>query len=198
MVIAPSTRSSLLLRLADPQDHEAWVEFVILYEPVIYRLLRQHGLPDADARDVMQELLLTVSRNIGRWKPAHERGSFRGWLRRVARNLVINWLKSRQRSLLSGGSELNALIDQLPAAVDQQTVEFDRELQRALFHRAAQQVQTDVQPATWQAFWETSVAGLSTGEVAAKLGMSVGAVWVARCRVVARMKAAIAEMEKST
>jgi RNA polymerase sigma-70 factor (ECF subfamily) len=197
MTLAPSTRSSLLVRLGDVRDHKAWVEFVTLYEPVVYRLLRQRGLQDVDARDLMQELFLAVSRNIDRWKPTHERGSFRAWLRCVARNLVINWLKSRQRRVLSGGPELNALLDQLPAAGEQETVEFDRELERALFQRAAQRVQTEVQPATWQAFWETSITGLSTGEVAGKLGMSVGAVWVAKCRVVARIKTAVAEMEKS-
>ncbi len=197
MTLAPSTRASLLLCLGDVQDHEAWVEFVTLYEPVVYRLLRQHGLQDDDARDLMQELFLAISRNIDRWKPAHERGAFRAWLRRVARNLVVNWLKSRQHSVLSGGSELHALLDKLPAADEQETIEFDRELQRVLFHRAAERVQTEVQPTTWQAFWETSVTGLPAGEVAGKLGMSVGAVWVAKCRVVARMKAAVAEMEKS-
>ena len=67
MTPTPTTRASLLLRLCDSKDHEAWVEFVTLYEPVIYRLLRRHGLQDADARDVMQELLLAVSRSIDRW-----------------------------------------------------------------------------------------------------------------------------------
>ena len=83
MTSTPTTRASLLLRLRDSDDHAAWVEFVALYEPVIYRLLRRHGLQDADAREVMQELLVAVSGSIGRWDPARERGSFRGWLRRA-------------------------------------------------------------------------------------------------------------------
>ncbi len=198
MTLAPSTHLSLLLRLGDSHDHEAWVEFVSLYEPVVYRLLRQRGLQDNDARDLMQELFLAISRNIDRWKPAHGKGSFRAWLRRVVRNLVINWLKSPQRTVLTGGGELHALLDRLPAAGEQDTIEFDRELQRALFQRAVRRVQTQVQPATWQAFWETSLMGRSTDEVAGKLGMSVGAVWVAKCRVVARLKAAVGEMEKPT
>ena len=74
MTLTPSTRASLLLRLRDPQDHEAWIEFVTLYEPVIYRLLRRNGLQDADAREIMQELFLAVSRSIDRWDPAKERG----------------------------------------------------------------------------------------------------------------------------
>ena len=158
MTLTPSTRASLLLRLCDSEDHEAWVEFVSLYEPVIYRLVRRHGLQDADARDVMQELLLAVSRSIDRWDPSKECGSFRGWLRRVARNLVINWLKQRgDRVVTIGSSDLQSMLVMLPAADEPDTVDFDRELRRALFRRASQRVRGEVQPATWEAFWETAV-----------------------------------------
>src|SRR5262245_50708517 len=152
MTLTPSTRASLLLRLRDPQDHEAWIEFVTLYEPVLYCLLRRKGLQDADAREIMQELFLTVSQSIDRWDPVKERGSFRGWLRRVARNLVINWLKQRaRRDVAVGGSGLHALLDALPAAEGPESAEFDCELRRALLQRAAEQVRGEVQAATWQA-----------------------------------------------
>ena len=199
MTLTPTTRASLLLRLRDSQDHEAWVEFVSLYEPVVYRLLRRHGLQDADAREVMQELFMAVSRSIDRWDPAKERGSFRGWLRRVARNLVINWLKQRERHVIAtGGSDLQAMLDMLPADSGPETVEFDKELRRSMFQRAAEQVRTEVQPATWQAFWETGVVGTSPADAAKKLGMTVGAIRVAKCRVLARLQAAVNEMEKAT
>src|SRR4249920_2238750 len=103
MTPTPTTRASLLFRLRDPQDRDAWIEFVMLYEPVAYRLLRRHGLQDADAREVMQELFLAVSRSIDRWDPEKDRGSFRGWLRRVTRNLVINWMKQRSRRVKATG-----------------------------------------------------------------------------------------------
>jgi RNA polymerase sigma factor (sigma-70 family) len=197
MTLTPTTRASLLLRLSDSEDHEAWVEFVTLYEPVIYRILRQHGLQDADARDVMQELLVAVSRSVERWNPTKECGTFRGWLRRVARNLVINWLEQRGRRVVAtGGSNLQAMLDILPAADVPDTVEFDRELRRALFHRAAEQVQGEVHQETWQAFWETAVAQTSPADTARKLGMTVGAVRVAKCRVMARLRA-VAEQEKT-
>ncbi len=173
--------------------------FVSLYEPVAYRLLRRHGLQDADAREVMQELFLAVSRSIDRWNPAKERGSFRGWLRRVARNLVINWLKQRERrAVAKGGSDLQAMLDMLPAESGPETDEFDRELRRALFQRAAEQVRSEVRQATWQAFWETGIVGTSPADAAEKLGMSVGGIRVAKCRVLARLKAAVSEMEKAT
>ncbi len=199
MTSSPTTRASLLLRLRDSEDHAAWMEFVALYEPVIYRLLRRHGLQDADAREVMQELFMAVSGSIHRWDPSRERGSFRGWLRRVSRNLVINWLKKRERNIVArGGSELLAMLEQLPDGSAPATVEFDQELRRAEFQRAAEQVRSEVQPTTWQAFWEASVVGTDTAAAAKKLGMTIGAVRVAKCRVLVRLRDAVNAMEKST
>jgi RNA polymerase sigma-70 factor (ECF subfamily) len=197
MTLTPSTRASLLLRLRDPRDHEAWGEFVAIYEPVTYRLLRQNGLQDADAREIMQELFLTVSRSIARWDPSQERGSFRGWLRRVTRNLVINWLRRRERHVKAvGGSDLQEMLDMVPAAEGPESAEFDRELRRALFHRAAERVRGEVQETTWKAFWEASVVGTPPAAAAKKLGMTPGAVRVARCRVLARLRAVVTEWEQ--
>jgi RNA polymerase sigma-70 factor (ECF subfamily) len=174
------------------------VEFVAIYEPIVYRLLRQHGLQDADTRDVMQDLFLAVGRSIERWDPSRDRGSFRGWLRRVVRNLVINWLKAGERRAIAvGGSDFQAMFDGLPADARTETAEFDRELRRALFKRAAELVQHQVQPTTWQAFWETSVVGNSPTDAAKKLKMEPGAVRVAKCRVLARLKAVLKELEES-
>jgi RNA polymerase sigma-70 factor (ECF subfamily) len=197
MALTPTTRASLLSRLADRQDHEAWVEFVSLYEPMVYRLLRRHGLQDADAREVVQDLFLAVSRSIDRWIPDRQRGSFRGWLRRVTRNLMINWLKARGRRVVAvGGSNLQEMLEQVPAACGPESAEFDRELRRAVFRRAAEQVRSEVQPATWQAFWETAVVGASPADAAQKLGMQPGAVRVAKCRVLVRLRAAIDSLEE--
>jgi RNA polymerase sigma factor (sigma-70 family) len=199
MTLTPTTRASLLFRLRNSHDHEAWLEFVSIYEPVAYRLLRRHELQDADAREIMQEIFIAVSRSIDRWDSTRERGSFRGWLRRAARNLFINWLKQRQRRVAAtGGSDLQAMLDMLPADCGSESVEFDHELRRAIFQRAAERVRDDVQPVTWQAFWETGVVGTSAADAAKKLGMRVGAIRVAKCRVLARLQAAVNEIEKST
>jgi RNA polymerase sigma-70 factor (ECF subfamily) len=199
MMLSPTTRASLLLRLRDSQDHEAWVEFVTLYEPVTYRLLRRHGLQDADARDLVQEMLLAVSRSVDRFDPAKERGSFRGWLRTVARNLVINWLNRRERRPLArGGSDFQAMLGSLPADCGPESLLFDQEFRRALFQRAAEQVRRQVQPETWEAFWETAVVGTSPADAAKKFGMGVGAIRVAKCRVLARLQAVVREMEEGT
>ncbi|HKD37071.1 MAG TPA: sigma-70 family RNA polymerase sigma factor [Pirellulales bacterium] len=198
MTLTPTTRPSLLFRLRDSQDHEAWTEFVAVYEPVLYRLVRRRGLQDADARDVMQDLFVAVGRSVERWDPARERGSFRGWLRRVARNLVINWLKAGgRRAVAIGGSDLQKMINALVANAEPETLEFDRELRRAEFQRAAEQVRQQIQPLTWQAFWETAVVGTSPAETAKKLKMEPGAIRVAKCRVMARLRAALKQSEES-
>lgn len=195
----PSTRVSLLFRLRDPRDHDAWMEFVDLYEPVILRLVQRQGLQESDARDVMQDLFLAIGQSIDRWDPAKEAGSFRGWLRRVSRNLVINWVKHRDRRVAgSGGSGFQAMLEMIPAADGPESAEFDHELRRTLFLRAAERVRHEFHCSTWQAFWETGVMGVSVADAANKLGMTVGATRVAKCRVLARLRDAVTEMEKTS
>ena len=172
MTLTPTTRLSLLLRLRDPKDHDAWVEFVSLYEPAIYRVLRKTGLQDADALEVLQELFLAVNRNIGRWEHGTERGSFRGWLRRVTRNLVVSWVRRQKRQVTTSSVDLDALLESPPAVDGPETDEFDRELRRALFHLASEQVRAEVRPQTWQAFGEVAVSGTSVAEAAIKLGIA--------------------------
>lgn len=198
MTPTPSTHASLLLKLRDPRDHEAWMKFVVLYEPVIYRLLKKSGLQEADALEVMQELLLAVSRSVERWVPGQEHGSFRGWLRRVTRNLVVNWLRRRKRQLVTTSLDLDSLsIGDEPVASDE-TREFDGELRRSLFHNASDRVRLEVQAQTWQAFWDVTVVGREVGEVAAELGMTAGAVRVAKCRVISRLREAIDKLKETT
>ena len=196
MTPTPTTRASLLFRLRDSQVHEAWVEFVEIYEPAVYRQLRKCGLQDADARELMQELFVAVNRQIPRWELVKERGSFRGWLRRVTRNLVINWMKCGQRRMIAwGGPESQSMFDELAADDCAASAEFDRELRRSIFQRASKIVRQEQSPKAWQAFWQTAVDGKTPASVAQELGMSDGAVRVAKCRVLARLKEVVRELE---
>lgn len=199
MTTSPTTRASLLFRLRDLQDHQAWVEFVEIYEPAAYRQFRHCGLQDADARELMQDLLVAVSGHIGRWELSAERGSFRGWLRRVARNLVINWMKHGQRRVVAfGGPESQPLFDDLAIEDGPESAEFDREWRRSVFQRASEVVRQEQTPKVWHAFWGTAITGKTPADVANELGMSAGAVRVAKCRVLARLKEVVSELEKTS
>jgi len=185
----PTTRHSLVLRLRNLDDEAAWTDFVELYEPLIYDLMRKKGLQDADARDLCQDALRAVAGAIERWDPDPAKGSFRGWLFRIARNLMINFLSAQRRQPRgSGSTSVQELLEAQPAADDQAEAEFEVEFKRRTFRLAADQVRGEFAPATWQAFWRTGVEQKPIADVARELGLSAGAVYIARSRVLARLR----------
>ena len=97
MAPVPETRPSLLMRLRDARDQQAWTIFLEIYQPLIYRIVRQRRIQDADAREVTQEVLLAVSGSIDQWETDPARGTFRGWLTTITRNLVVNFLIKQSR-----------------------------------------------------------------------------------------------------
>ncbi len=192
---APATRHTLIVKLRDPADAGAWREFVALYEPLVYRLARRKGLQDADARDLCQEVFRAVSQAIDRWDIDPTRGSFRGWLSRIARNLLVNFLTRRPyRVRGSGSTSVQELLEAQPAGDPSATALFEAEYRRRLFRWAADEVKSEFAATTWDAFWQTAVEGRTPADVAAELSLSVGAVYIARSRVLARLRKRIGEL----
>jgi RNA polymerase sigma factor (sigma-70 family) len=186
---APITRPSLLVRIRDTADHQAWSQFVELYAPVIYGFARKHGLQDADAADLTQDVLRVVAKTIQGLDYDRQRGSFRGWLFTVLRNKLRNFV-TRRRPYEQGTGDTDAqmLLQEQPAPEEDAAASWDRDFERQLFACAAKQVRGRVQPATWQAFWLTTVQGKSGKQVAEELKMTVAAVYVAKSRVMAQLK----------
>jgi RNA polymerase sigma-70 factor (ECF subfamily) len=194
---SPATRASLLVRIRDPHDQEAWRQFVDIYASVVYGFARRRGLQDADAADLMQEVLRAVARTASRLDYDPNRGSFRGWLYTVTRNKIYNFLngqKNHERG--SGDSGAQERLEEQAAHQDDAASLWDQEYERRLFDWAAEQARTEFQGATWQAFWQTAVEGRSAKEVGDRLGMSLGAVYVAKSRVLARLKELIRQVEE--
>jgi RNA polymerase sigma-70 factor (ECF subfamily) len=190
----------LLVRLKAKGDERAWVEFVEMYEPLIFRLARHKGLQQADADDLAQDVLRAVAGAIERWEHDPERGSFRSWLFRITRNLIVNALAARGRQTASygaGGTDMVALLEAQPAPGDEDSALFAIEYRRRVFCRAAERIRDHFQESTWQAFWRTGVDGEDVSAVAAALGLTPGAVYVARSRVVARLRREIEEIEET-
>jgi RNA polymerase sigma-70 factor (ECF subfamily) len=196
MINSPATRQSLLVRLKDPGDSRAWAEFVAIYAPLIERLARARGFQQADAADLSQEVFRAVAGAIDRYDPDPARGSFRGWLFRIARNLMINLLAARRiRPQATGDSDVRELLERVPAPDSAETILFDAEYRRGVFQWAAEQVRGEFRESTWKAFWLTAVEGAEPAAAAATLGISPGAVYIARSRVMARLRAVIEEVE---
>ncbi len=194
----PETRASLLIRLKDRRDSAAWSEFLDIYEPLIYRLARRRGLQDADAVDVTQQVLMAVATKVEDWNPDQSRGSFRGWLFQVARNLSINMILHRRRHpAAAGDSGIQELLNQVPAPSAEDSSLFDAEYRRSLFHYAAGQVRKEFHETTWAAFWNTCVDNQPIPTVARQLDLSVGAVYIARSRVLARLRQKVEQLEET-
>jgi RNA polymerase sigma factor (sigma-70 family) len=185
----PSTRASLLIRLRDPSDERAWAEFVEIYTPLVRRVALRKGLQDADADDLAQDVFRSVARAIERWNPDPDRGSFRGWLFKIAHNLIINLLAGQACNTRGvGGIGIDRLLEAQPAPDDEHSAIFELEYRRRLFCWSVEQVRGEVNEATWQAFWRTAVDGQKPKDVAEALGMSLGSVYVSKNRVMARVR----------
>lgn len=184
----PTTRPSLLARLRDPADAAAWSRFVDLYAPLVYRFARRRGLQDADAADLTQEVLRAVAGAAGRFTYDPRQGRFRGWLQTVVRNKLINFAAKARRQMRGSGD--SAVQELLAASAEAPELEeaWRDEYHRHLFHWAAEQVRNEVQRSTWEAFQRSAVEGKRGQAVATELGMSVAAVYLAKSRVLARIK----------
>lgn len=183
---APTTRPSLLLRIRDAKDHEAWHTFVELYSPLVYRYARKRGLQDADAADLTQDVLRLVASAMERGSYDRVRGSFRGWLHTVTRNAVWKFLRDGRQRMGTHHAGHDCLLDQIPAPEEEQ--EWDVEYQKQLFVWACERVKAEFHPKTWQAFWRTAIDGISVKQVAGDLDLSAGSIYVAKSRILTRIK----------
>jgi RNA polymerase sigma-70 factor (ECF subfamily) len=193
----PETRASLILRLPDRGDAAAWDEFAAVYGPLVYCLARRKGLQPADADDLVQEVLAAVARSVETWLAREDRGGFRAWLLTISRNTTLNFLtRAKHRPLGTGDSDVARRLNQLGDANSGVASEFDLEYRREVFRWAADRVRSAVSPATWQAFWQTTVAGQPVAEAARELSLSVGSVYIARSRVMARLQSEVRRFEE--
>jgi RNA polymerase sigma-70 factor (ECF subfamily) len=197
MAETPTTRPSLLVRIRDGRDAQAWQQFVRLYAPLIYGFARKRGLQDADAADLTQDVLRTVARTAGRLDYDPQRGSFRGWLFTVVRHKVQNFLASRKRQCQgSGDTGVQARLEELAAPESEEAALWNQEYERQLMARAVEQVRGCFHDSSWQAFWQTAMEGKKARDVAAALGTTVAAVYMAKSRVTAQLKQQIRQLQE--
>ena len=192
----PETRHSLIQRLQDGGDNAAWEEFASIYRPVIVRIALRKQMQFDDAEDLAQQVLLLVLKNINKWKSDPARARFRTWLQTVVRSATMNAWSRRPKDQASGGTDSLQQRHQRPDKAD--SLSFDLEWQRETLRWVAQQVRGEFESTTWTAFWDTAIEQLPAQEVAEKIGRSVGAVYIARSRVMQRIKQRIAELDEDS
>ena len=192
-----TTRLSLLMRIRDGADTLAWTQFVDIYGPLIYRFGRRKGLQDADATDLTQDVFDLIAQNIAKFNYNPDVGKFRSWLFVVASNALNKKMrKAKRQPLGSGESGVAEMLSQLPSDENDDAV-WEQEYRQHLFGWACEQIKQQFNDSTWQAFLQTAVQGRKPGDVASDLGISVGAVYIAKTRVTQRLKEKIAAVDES-
>jgi RNA polymerase sigma-70 factor (ECF subfamily) len=184
------TPVSLLQRLkvAKP-DAAEWRRLQEIYQPLIRAWLARVPALGDEAHDLTQEVFLVVIRELPRFERLRE-GSFRTWLRRVTVNRVRTFSRARGREPTVGqvdGAE--GFLSQLEDPASNLAKEWDRQHDEHVFQQLLANIKSDVSPATWEAFRRAALDGQATAEVAAALGISENAVWIAKFRVLKRLRA---------
>ena len=193
----PDTRDSLLAAVRSPANREAWEQFVMIYRPVIYRLARRRGLQDADAQDLVQQVLAAVASATGGYEKRGETTRFRHWVRRVARNAIVNALSRQPHDRAAGGTTAGELLREQAGADEPSDAQIELEYRRELYLQAARMVRGDVEPQTWRAFEMTVIDNRSIDDAADELGKPVGTIYAARSRVMRRLREAVRELERA-
>ncbi|HLJ97042.1 MAG TPA: RNA polymerase sigma factor [Gemmataceae bacterium] len=186
----PSTGTSRsLLERVKADDPAAWDRLVTLYAPMVFHWCRRWDLQDQDVADICQEVFQAVVAHIGTFRKERKGDTFRGWLRTIARNkLYDHFRRLGQEGRGVGGTDAQRRFAELPAPQPEEEDHTAAAEEHALFSRALELVQAEFEIRTWQAFWRTAIEGQSAQDVAADLGMSAGAVRVAKSRVLHRLR----------
>lgn len=178
-----TTSVSLLERLRRTEDTAAWPRFVRLYTPLLFHWARRAGLPQEDAADLVQEVLLLLVRKLPTF--TYEPGkSFRGWLRAITLN---KWRERGRRKALAEPGPDDPGLSAVAAPPEADPFE-EVEYRQRLVQRALQIMQAEFEPTTWKACWESVVSGRPAAEVAAELGVRVEVVYGAKSRVLRRLR----------
>lgn len=189
----PETCESLILRVKNSQDAVAWDQFLATYRPVVHRLARNRGLQPADAEDLAQRIFMSVSTAVQNWEPRAGGPRFRNWLGKIVRNAIINTLTRAKPDRGSGSSSVHTRLHE-EAANSGVSEALGIEGRIEAVRWAAREIEPEFTAATWAMFYETAIAGSKAVDVAKSFNRSVGAVYIARCRVMQRIKEKLAEI----
>ncbi len=184
-----STSRSLLERL-HTNDPQAWERLVTLYAPLVWHWCRKMNLPAQEIADVFQEVFQSVTSHLHSFHRDRPGDTFRGWLRTITTNKVHDHFRLRQREpRAAGGTGARVWWSRVAdASASGDEVDGNHEAEQQLFQQALALIQEEFEEKTWRAFWRVVVDGRSPQEVAEELGTSAGAVRVAKCRVLQRLR----------
>lgn len=197
------TRWTLVKRLKDWDDQEGWKTFFETYWRLIYNFARQSGLAESEAQEVVQETVITVAKKVGSFNTDPSVGSFKSWLLQVTKSRIIDQLRKRpapdrfQHSLAQADDDPTPTVERVadPGSLPLDS-RWNQEWQQNLLEAALQSVKRRVNPRHFKIFYLHVMKKLPCHEVAAALGVNVAQVYLAKSRVLVKVKREVRRLEK--
>jgi RNA polymerase sigma factor (sigma-70 family) len=196
------TRQTLLSRLKDWEDHDSWSEFFETYWPLIYKAAIKSGLSDAEAQDVVQETIISVSKKMPQFKYDPSVGSFKGWLLKLTRWRIADHCRNRHPGARQQASHFIVPADEVnledipnPEGCDLESL-WNEEWETTLFNAAIERVKRQVDPKQFQIFHLHVLKEWPLRKVAAALNISAGRVYIAKYRISAKVKKEFKHLEE--
>ena len=183
------TSLSLLERLRHSPEDESWNRLADLYTPLIRAWLRRYDVQDSDANDLVQEVLLAVSKDLSRFEHRGQPGAFPGWLKAILINRLRKFWRARdRRPQARGDSDIDARLAQLDDPASEMSRIWDREHDQYVLRQLMALAEPHFEPKTWKAFCRVALEGARPDAVAEEMEISRNAVIVAKCRVLSRLR----------
>jgi RNA polymerase sigma-70 factor (ECF subfamily) len=196
------TRYTLLSRLEDRDDQDSWKDFFDTYWRLIYSVALKSGLTEAEAQDVVQETIISVARDIQKFKRDRTLGSFKGWLRNIIRWRIADQLRKRTRASWGDASQTGAELPPPdmaeipdPAGRDPESA-WEEEWQAHLLKAALETIRHTVKEEHYQIFDLNVLQQWPARNVARALGVNVGLVYLVKYRLSALLKKEIRRLEE--
>lgn len=188
----PPTSVSLLLR-ARSGETDAWDRIADIYGPLVFEQCRRKGLREQEARDVTQEVFLSISQGLNDFRREEQGDSFLCWVRTITTRRIADWFRKNGQAVVGTGGTSAQMA--LANHAEEPAIDWDpSEWQRRAVRRALDLMQCDFQEHTWQAFWLSEVEGLTTAEICERLEMKPGTVRQAKSKVRKRLNEELGEL----
>lgn len=183
------TSISLLNRVHQADDREAWERLVCLYSPLLQSWLRKYDVQPSDADDLAQEVLLAVAQDVKAFDHNGRPGAFRTWLRAILVNRLRNFWRARaRRPQARGDSDIEQRLAQLEDPASEMSQLWNRQHDQYVAQKLLALSEHQFAPTTWKAFRRVAIDGERPDAVAAELGISLNAVFIAKSRVLSRLR----------
>jgi RNA polymerase sigma-70 factor (ECF subfamily) len=189
---SPDKTSLTLLQRVQNRDQDAWRRLVHLYQPLVVRWCSHWGVRGLDADDVGQEVFQAVAVGLDNFRRDRAGDTFRGWLRGITRNKLLDFFRRRENQPQAlGGTDAHRRLQEV---AEQPLPEDSADDLGGLYRRALELVRGEFEDKTWQAFWRVAIDGQTPAEIAADLGVTPAAVRKAKSRVLLRLRQELGDL----